>query len=960
MKKSIITFLLVALVGQHVAWSQQYVANHFSSNQFNAHAVMWDMAEDAHGYLWFANNDGVVRYDGNNWVTFSTPNQVRSIVVTKRSEIFVACLEDFGVLKFTGDGATQYTSFKSQLDASILTKGGDEKVWMLGDDVYFSSGSVIFSVKENKGAYTISIVDKERNIGCGVLQQKVFVNHTKQGLGWIKGGRYTPIENGYELAGKQVVQALSIGGKDIVFTNYDGAYLLNNNKLSKLQQSDLSTFAMNGIADVVLLDNEKFAVATYHHGVKIFNYSFQQLLGIELPSSETYQLAVDHQQNLWVSHHKGLTHVLTGLPVTTHRYSAVSGSINEIYPFKAFVFASTTNGLFTTTTSNPTQLSLVAGMNAECWDVEEHQNTLYAASTNGLYAVVGTNAKLLIPNEVFLQLQVGNRSGKLYAFGINSTVTIDDKGIITPLKEVKVAANSVHENADGGLWVGTHSNGLIHISASSKISLPDEITTGEVRIRTLDGKLFVQSKNGVFALDGNSFIKDEVLTSLWSGIRNHDVVMDKNGCLFTDKEWIKVANGKRIPMNIAYMLNGKPTAYDKSSTKEWFASEDKIYWVQPTQINIHATQSNISRLEYGSLGVAFNGIFVSKNNEVTVAQDIIPEINHTEQSIRFWFGINSFINPEKNAYRYKIEGLNEQWSEWTNESKLTLNGLSGGSYKLILEARDALGNEAKISSYAFYIKPPWYQSGIAFMVYILGCMLLMYVVVLVYNKRLVSKNNELEQRVQERTVELQKEKQKSDALLLNILPEGVAEELKNKGFAEAKQYNNVTVLFTDMVNFTGISEQMSPKELVAEIHQNFTVFDGIMEKHGLEKIKTIGDAYLAVSGLPVEHPDHAIRVTRAALDIQHYMAQNGGKFQIRIGIHSGPLVAGIVGVKKYAFDIWGDTVNTAARMEQNSDAGKINISAATHGLIKDIFTFEYRGKIKAKNKGEVDMWFVVS
>lgn len=244
------------------------------------------------------------------------------------------------------------------------------------------------------------------------------------------------------------------------------------------------------------------------------------------------------------------------------------------------------------------------------------------------------------------------------------------------------------------------------------------------------------------------------------------------------------------------------------------------------------------------------------------------------------------------------------------------------------------------------------------MAYIMVLMLLMYGVVLIYNKRLVSKNNELEQRVEERTVELKNEKQKSDALLLNILPEGVAEELKNKGFAEAKQYNHVTVLFTDMVNFTGISEQMSPQELVAEIHQNFTAFDGIIEKHGLEKIKTIGDAYLAVSGLPVEHPDHAIRVAGAALDIQHYMAQNGGKFQIRIGIHSGPLVAGIVGVKKYAFDIWGDTVNTAARMEQNSEAGKINISAATYELIKDSFNCEYRGKIKAKNKGEVDMYFI--
>jgi adenylate cyclase len=203
-----------------------------------------------------------------------------------------------------------------------------------------------------------------------------------------------------------------------------------------------------------------------------------------------------------------------------------------------------------------------------------------------------------------------------------------------------------------------------------------------------------------------------------------------------------------------------------------------------------------------------------------------------------------------------------------------------------------------------------------------------------------------------------REKKKSDDLLLNILPTEVAKELKQTGQTEARQYNHVTVLFTDFVNFTGISEQLSPTELVAVIHQYFTAFDAIIEKHGLEKIKTIGDAYLAVCGLPHETSDHAERVVRAALDIQQQMNQSGDTFQIRIGIHSGPVVAGIVGVKKYAYDIWGDTVNTAARMEQNSEAKRINISGTTYNLVKDRFTCIHRGKVAAKNKGEIDMYFV--
>lgn len=207
--------------------------------------------------------------------------------------------------------------------------------------------------------------------------------------------------------------------------------------------------------------------------------------------------------------------------------------------------------------------------------------------------------------------------------------------------------------------------------------------------------------------------------------------------------------------------------------------------------------------------------------------------------------------------------------------------------------------------------------------------------------------------------ELTIEKHKSDNLLLNILPEEIAEELKQKGTSEAKLYNHVSVLFTDFVNFTGLSEQMSATELVQEIHQNFTAFDAIMSKHGIEKIKTIGDAYLAVCGLPNEVEDHAVRITKAAIEIKEFMDTNKGKFQIRIGIHSGPVVAGIVGVKKFAYDIWGDTVNMASRMESNSEVGKINISAATYELICEEFDCEYRGKLNAKGKGEIDMFFVV-
>jgi len=214
------------------------------------------------------------------------------------------------------------------------------------------------------------------------------------------------------------------------------------------------------------------------------------------------------------------------------------------------------------------------------------------------------------------------------------------------------------------------------------------------------------------------------------------------------------------------------------------------------------------------------------------------------------------------------------------------------------------------------------------------------------------------------------EKKRSDELLLNILPLETANELKLNGKAIARDYEMVTVLFTDFKDFTIISESLSPKDLVDEIDMCYSAFDNITEKHNIEKIKTIGDAYLCASGIANEI-DRSIKhnpenVIDAAFEIVAFMEEMYKKrtsegrpfFRIRIGIHSGPLVAGVVGRKKFAYDIWGDTVNTAARIEQNSEPGKINISSVTYLLSADKYIFTHRGKIEAKNKGPIDMYFV--
>ncbi|MCB0573725.1 MAG: adenylate/guanylate cyclase domain-containing protein, partial [Saprospiraceae bacterium] len=226
--------------------------------------------------------------------------------------------------------------------------------------------------------------------------------------------------------------------------------------------------------------------------------------------------------------------------------------------------------------------------------------------------------------------------------------------------------------------------------------------------------------------------------------------------------------------------------------------------------------------------------------------------------------------------------------------------------------------------------------------------------------RLNLKNKQIRQQNEE----IAAERSKSDQLLLNILPGEIAHELKSHGYATPRYYESATVLFTDFINFTRLSEHLSPEELIDELNECFLAFDEICEKHGLEKIKTIGDAFMCAGGLPVPNDTHPQDAVRAALEMDAWLRNRNMENpkaifrEMRIGIHTGPVVAGVIGKNKFAYDIWGDAVNLAARLEELGENGRINISGSTAEAVKHQYNISYRGKKEVHNKGLIDMYFV--
>lgn len=310
------------------------------------------------------------------------------------------------------------------------------------------------------------------------------------------------------------------------------------------------------------------------------------------------------------------------------------------------------------------------------------------------------------------------------------------------------------------------------------------------------------------------------------------------------------------------------------------------------------------------------------------------------------------LNDYKNAYIYQTKFSNIKDTLYNIETDKKL-----GSLQFDFDLKKKEGEISLLTKNKELQEADIKRQKFAKFAFLVGLLLVLIIAIITYRNYLKKvKTNEI----------LDKQKDEIEDLLHNILPEEVATELKLEGKAKPRFYEEVSVLFTDFKGFSSLADKLSPQELVEELNTYFVAFDEIVSKYGLEKIKTIGDSYMCAGGIPSLHENHTFDMVRASLDIQKYIEdrniirRNNGlpDWEVRIGIHVGPLVAGVVGKKKYAYDIWGTTVNIASRMESNGAPGLVNISKATYDLIKEKYKCTHRGKISAKNIGEIDMYFI--
>jgi ligand-binding sensor domain-containing protein/class 3 adenylate cyclase len=983
---------------------------HFTEKEGLSNNVVRSILEDKSGNLWFGTAVGVSKYDGKRFTNFTekeglSNNHVWCMLEDKGGNLWFGTVGG-GVNKYDGKSFTHFTEKEglSSNEVNDILEDRNGNLWFVtnggGVNKYDGKSFTHFTEKEglSKNQVVGILEDRNGNLwfgtnggGVNKYDGKRFTHFTeKEGLSNNNVWSIVEDKSGNLWFGTFGGGVNKYDGKS--FTHFTEKEGLSNNVIRSILEDNSGNlwFGTNGGG------MNKYDLSSDKAGGKSFTH-FSDKEG--LSNNVVRSILEDKNGNLW--------------------FGTLAGGVNK-YDGKSFTHFTEKEGL-----SHNTIWSILEDKNGNLWfgtgsggGVNKYDGKSFTRFTDkeGL----GSSDIRCILEDKNGNLWFGTGGAGVSKYDGKSFIRFTDKEGLS-----NNVVRSILEDKSGNLWFGTSGGGLIkyngksftHFTVKEGLNHNDvtsilEDKSGNLWFGTAgggvsryDGKSFIYftEKEGLSNNDVNSIIEDK--RDLWFGTRfglsklEKDklsfftkVISDKAafnfsepGVLFTTYLYEDGFSG--IGVNI-----GKTMLEVKDGTI-WIGADDRLTAMRPGVETPDTTAPNVqlTGLALFNENIVWQNLEKKKDTSIVLGNGVNIHDFHFD-SLSKWYSMpenlslaynNNYLtfqfvgitiqSPKKVKYQYKLEGLDKNWSALTNRSEAAYGNLPPGKYTFKIKAMNGGGYWSNELDYTFTIRPPWWKTWWAYLSYILIIVFAIWSYIRYRERNLQAQKQVLEKTVKERTAEVveekaevERQKEKSDELLLNILPSEVADELKEKGYTTAKAFDEVTVLFSDIKGFTNVAEKMTAHELVKEINTYFSAFDRIIQEYGLEKIKTIGDAYIAAGGIPEKNSATAQNVVEAAIAMQQTVEKlkkerislNKPYFELRIGIHTGPVVAGVVGIKKFQYDIWGDTVNLAARMEQSGVPGKINISQHTYGLVKNQFTCVHRGKIEAKNKGEIDMYFV--
>ncbi|MFT5983398.1 MAG: ligand-binding sensor domain-containing protein/class 3 adenylate cyclase [Ulvibacter sp.] len=995
-------------------------------DQGMASSYVRSILEDKSGNIWFGTyGGGVSMYNGESFTHFSeeeglSNNNVMTILEDKDGNIWVGTWGG-GVSMYNGENFTHFTQ-KEGLSSNIVFSILEDKsgnlwfaTWGGGVSMYNGESFTHFTQKEGlSNNYVLPILeDKSGNLWFGTWGG---------GVSMYNGESFTHFTQKEGLNNNYVRSILEDKSGNLWFgTESGGVSMYSGESFTHFTQKE--GLSGNTIFSIVEDKSGNIWFGTWGGGVSMYNgESFTHFTQKEgLSNNTVFSILEAKSGNIWFGTDGGGVSMYSGEPFThfTEEEGLSNNYVQSILEDKSgnLWFGTYGGGVSKYNGESFTHFTQKEGLsiNLVRSSLEDKSGNLWFGTDGGGVSMYNgesfthfTQKEGLSNN--YVRSIVEDRSGNLWFGTWGGGVSMHNGESFTHFTQKEGLSNnyvrSIVEDKSGNLWFGTEGGGVSMYNGESFTHFTEKEGLSNNYVRTIledkSGNLWFGTNGG-----GVSMYNEESFTHFTEkeGLSNNyvrSILEDKSGNLWMSTEkGISLIKNEILAKNktkgdstlfIVYNKNDGLKGVDFYANTVCLDSENRLWWgsgksLTMLDLNKHTTTSNppvvsLKQLAINEQFIDYRNISDELGNEIEF-KDVKSFENYPldlalpydQNHLTFHFAAIDWSAPHKIQYSYLIEGLNPNWSRPSHESKADYRNIPFGAYIFKVRAIGASGEWSGAFEYEFTIHPPWWHTWWARAGYGIAALLLIWGFVRWRTAKLKQRQKELEtevdiatKEIREQKNEIEVEKRKSDELLLNILPKEVAEELKEKGHSAAQLIDQVTVLFTDFKGFTALSEQLSPKELVVDLHTCFSEFDRICEKYGIEKIKTIGDAYMAAGGLPSPTTTHAQDVVKATLEMAEVVekakaektAANLPFFEVRIGVHTGPVVAGIVGVKKFQYDIWGDTVNTASRMESSSDVGKVNISEATYELLKDDseFVFESRGKIAAKGKGEMEMYFV--
>lgn len=880
-----------------------------------------------------------------------------SLIIGKDSLIVSTSKGLFGVKISNGKSIVHNLNFE----------GNVKKIISFNQRIFFASDSTLYEIVKNKNTPIIhykkkivTLIKNERGLGISFENKFILLDKTiskKEILSFTKRINDCLYVNGeYWLATEENGLIIHKANQESKKNNH----LQNKRNLSLLSKKIKSLF--KDCFGIIWLGTD--------NGINKIDLSKQQLL--QYRSSQHSPESSDNSWSFWENDSLLLSGYDNGLQVfkknsNTHFWVPFKGLILDIIDFNDTILLATSKGIYSL--ANQDSSYNIDSVFLKIPHKNEQDVVFKFFKTNGVLLVGSLNYLSIFDQELSLKKRWKFKNVRDFTLhnnsvyftshptGIYQLMELDDeknwKIQTTQLREVEhLLSLSIGKSKDSYIWLGLYGGGVIRFNTEDKTT-----------------KHF-STKNG---LPNNTI---------------YSIIPYHNSIWFSTNAGLSKYNIKREDFN-NYSTSDGTQSLEFNSGAAYINDKNQIYFggingyniVNPNKKN---TNPKPPKVYITSIKYRGKDLLKSSSKNITNSDNsMVVTIPHTRNNFEIIVDGLHYSSPNENLFRTKLEGWENEWTTVKGKRSFQFSNLDNGEYTFLVTSANSDGvwntQEEKVK---IIIKPPFYLTW--WFTLTLGVFLLSLITYTLKSRinRSKSQRAVLEKKVRDRTREvenqkkkleeqnkkLEEEKNKEEEVLLNMLPRETAKELVSTGKSTPKSYKMATVMFADFKNFTKITENLGPKELVAELDDSFAKFDDVVGKLKIEKIKTSGDAYMCVGGIPIRNQTNPIDCVLAAFQFQKYMLQKReiregtGKPQwhLRIGLHTGALVAGVVGKRKFLYDVWGDTVNTAARMETSAEQGMINISGATYEYIKDYFECEYRGKLPVKNKGAIDMYYVTN